>query len=500
MLKNISLSIFAVLFLSGISFSQNYRYVHTIFPAAVKTTGVVYGTAPFLNSLYIDESNTTVHDLVMDIYQPQNDTVTKRPLIVFAHSGGFETGSRTVDDMVALCDTFARKGYVTATIDYRQGIEILDNADMHYNRGAYRGIQDGRSAIRFLRANAATYRIDPNKVYISGSSAGAFIALNSIYLDPNELPTSVGPVTYTAFFNNYTGPDLGPPDIGANLSYSGTANGMMPCWGGVGDTLTIGTNNSAPVFLVHGTADQTVPFNVGPPFGYAGLSNVEGSNLINKRLTNIGIPAKGTYFVTGQDHEFWGTSNGTWVNGTGGNAYWDTIVKKATVFFWQLHKPTAAFSYSVNGLTATLSDQSQGAVSWLWNFGDGAIATNQNPVHAFTLPGTYTVRLYITSNVQSWDTISTAVTVPSTTGITEAEQNSIVLYPVPARESVTILSGHPIDPSDIEIFNAYGTRMPVHSAPSSDRLTLDLSGWEPGLYLVCLHSAEGIVYRKLVID
>ena len=117
--------------------AQDYRYVQTLFPGSVKTPGIIYGTAPFLNSPYLNEAGTTVQNLVMDLYRPQNDTFQARPAIIFAHSGGFITGNRTADDMVAFCDTFARKGYVTASIDYRQGLEVLDNPDLHYDRAAY---------------------------------------------------------------------------------------------------------------------------------------------------------------------------------------------------------------------------------------------------------------------------------------------------------------------------------------------------------------------------
>ena len=180
MIKKIFLPVIAVLYFTGLANSQNFRYVNTVFPASVKTAGIVFGTAAFLNAPYINESSTTSQNLVMDIYQPKNDTLTKRPAIIFAHSGGFITGTREVDDMQAFCDTFARKGYVTATIDYRQGLEIADNADMHYTRAAYRGLQDGRTAVRFIRANAAAFGVDADRVYFGGSSAGSFIGLNSI--------------------------------------------------------------------------------------------------------------------------------------------------------------------------------------------------------------------------------------------------------------------------------------------------------------------------------
>ena len=308
-------------------------------------------------------------------------------------------------------------------------------------------------------------------------------------------------MTYTAFLNTYSGPSLGLPDIGANLTFNGTANGVMSCWGGVGDTLTIGLNNPTPIFLIHGTADQTVPFDAGPLFGYTALSDVFGSHLISNRLTHIGIPAKETYFMTGQGHEFYGTSNGMWTNGTGGNAYWDTIVKKATGFFWQLRKPTTAFTYSVNGLAVEFSDQSLGAVDWLWNFGDGSTATNQNPGHSFASAGTYHVRLFITNSIQSWDTISIPVNVSTTSGIIGTNTQMVDIYPVPAKEFVTILFDRQINPSDIDVYSAYGTRKLLSTTqPNSNRIILDLTEWEKGLYIVCIHTDKGILFKKLVVE
>jgi acetyl esterase/lipase len=92
------------------SFSQIYRYAEPLFPTSDITTNVIYGTAPFLNSLYTDENNTTVGDLVMDLYEGTGDTCANRPAIIFVHGGGFITGNRNHNDMVAFWDSFATKG------------------------------------------------------------------------------------------------------------------------------------------------------------------------------------------------------------------------------------------------------------------------------------------------------------------------------------------------------------------------------------------------------
>lgn len=156
-----------------------------------------------------------------------------------------------------------------------------------------------------------------------------------------------------------------------------------------------------------------MPFNSGYPFGVSLLPEVHGSNLINTKLDNLGLTNKETYFVTGVGHEFHGTDNGTWENGTGGNVYWDTLVEKSTNFFWLQHKPEADFTFNPNALQVDFTDASTGAESWSWDFGDGNSSTQQNPAHTYALEGTYKVLLYIENDILSWDTISYNVEVSS---------------------------------------------------------------------------------------
>ncbi|PIP14397.1 MAG: hypothetical protein COX48_01015 [bacterium (Candidatus Stahlbacteria) CG23_combo_of_CG06-09_8_20_14_all_34_7] len=162
------ITIVMMILLSAIGLCGQYRYVNSIFDSVEITTGVIYGTAPFLNSFYYDENSFTTGNLVMDLYRPYGDIMTGRPAIIFAHGGGFITGNRNHDDMMAFCDSFAKKGYVTVTIDYRQGVYVASNADLHYTRSVYRGIQDGRAIVRYLRANASLYGIDPDMIYFTG--------------------------------------------------------------------------------------------------------------------------------------------------------------------------------------------------------------------------------------------------------------------------------------------------------------------------------------------
>ncbi len=498
------LSLFIAVLIFYQTQAQSYRYTNTIFTAVDVTSGIVYGNAPFLDSPYSDESATTDGDLIMDIHQPQGDTNTNRPAIIFAHGGGFLDGSRDVDDMKAFCDTFALKGYVTATIDYRQGVEVNDNGDLHYNRAAYRGLQDGRAAVRFLRANAATYGIDPDKIYWGGNSAGSFIGLNAIYMDSSEKPDDAGNVNYTITVNGipvaYTGPDLGDLDIGDNLDMSGEPDGVMACWGGVGDPATIQAENNQAVFLIHGEADNIVPFNQGPPFGLSGVSDVYGSNAINTQLTDIGIPAQKTYFVPGEDHEFYGVDNGNWENGTNGNEYWDTVVVAATNFYWLQHKPTADFTYVQNGTDVEFTSTGTGAISWLWDFGDArSTSEEENPVHAYPANGDYDVKLYIENTNASWDTI---VKVVSVSGLVNTDfknqQTTIKLYPNPANDYIQISGLNSAENYHLSLSDISGKLLRSEDIKNKTDFKINLQDFVPGIYFIKTESSQSVFTDKII--
>ena len=480
--------------------AQNHRYTSTIFPSSTAINNVVYGSAPAINGpLYTMEESTSPQNLVMDIFQPTGDVFALRPAIIFAHSGGFYTGNRNVNDMMTFCDSLARKGYVTATIDYRQGFSLVDNIDLHGTRAVYRGLQDGRTAVRYLRANAALYGIDPSKIYFIGSSAGAFMALHAIYLDtPAEKPTFAGISTYqniTAPFTHIA-PDLGGLDIGNNLTFNGIPDVIVSMWGALESTNLITINNNTPVFLIHGESDTTVPFNTGSPFGYSALPPADGSNPINTKLDALGFTNKETYFVTGQGHELYGTTNGTWSNGTGGNSYWPIVFNKIVQFLWKQHKPTADYSWTATNLSTTFNDTSSGSLSWWWDFGDGTTSNTQNPTHNYSSSGNFQVKLYVENNIKSWDEITKTVSV-STLATIDINKKIFSVTPNPTSGNVTLNWNDNFHQAFYQISDISG-KIIIEKQLTTSNNEISLQGFSKGMYFMKISTENNIQTIKII--
>jgi len=91
--------------------------------------------------------------------------------------------------------------------------------------------------------------------------------------------------------------------------------------------------------------------------------------------------------------------------------------------------PFANFGYSDSSLIVSFSDSSTNAISWFWDFGDGATDTIQNPTHPYSNAGNYTVTL-IVSNACGSDTVMQSVPV-NLLGISEPTFSKFSLYPNP---------------------------------------------------------------------
>jgi acetyl esterase/lipase len=132
--------------------------------------------------VYSTAQDGTANPLKLDLYRPTPDGVSERPLVVLVHGGSFRTGSKTSGKVVTLAKAYAQRGFVSASINYRllgtPGSGCSDPGDLSQcSTAALAAQHDAQAAIRFLRANATSYGIDPTRVAIQGTSAGGGAAL-----------------------------------------------------------------------------------------------------------------------------------------------------------------------------------------------------------------------------------------------------------------------------------------------------------------------------------
>ena len=117
-----------LIFISNVISGQfSKRYTDSLFAFEQVVTDEIYATAPELNVPYTIESLTHLEDLTFHLFTPRDDTLTYRPLLITVHGGAFITGNKEHDDMLEFCKIFASRGYITATIQYRIGMNIFDN-------------------------------------------------------------------------------------------------------------------------------------------------------------------------------------------------------------------------------------------------------------------------------------------------------------------------------------------------------------------------------------
>lgn len=489
--------------------AQQFRYSHSVFEEIDTLKNIEYAQAEWLDNpiallaeynIHDGENITTLKPLYMDIFMPKDENFKNRPAIIFTHSGGFLIGSRLSDDMLALCDSFARKGYVTATIDYRLGmgatvshflgipIGVKVNETNGY-RAFYRGIQDSRAAIRFLKRNFGSYGIDTTKVFFVGSSAGAILSIQNLYLDkPDEV-----------FSDAFLSPSLGNLDIVGFQGFGGKADASVGMWGALQNPEII-ENEKTPLFLIHGTDDNVVPFKKGmpldgivPPNPSVSLTLPQsfGSFCIDTALNNRGIGHE-TYFVEGEKHEFYGAGTGNFPP-EGPNEYWDTIQWKIRDFLLAQFQPKADFEFEAQNLVVNFTNISSDNYGAFWDFGDGTTG-NDEYTHAYQQPGTYNVKLIACNRNLACDTITKQVIVNTNVLAENKRLNEIKIYPNPVKDKI-YFEGI-IAPFEIKIFNLDGKVLV--SRKHVDNNQFKINGLVPGLYIVEISISEGEIYRKIL--
>lgn len=192
----------------------------------------------------------------LDIYQPKSDRAL--PVVVWIHGGAWQAGSKENCPAMFLTE----KGYAVVSINYRLSQHAVFPAQ----------IEDCKAALRWLRANAKTYNLNPEHIGVWGSSAGGHLAAllgTSGEVEALEgkggnakqssrvqcVVDYFGPTDFTKMGGNHD--KAGSPESnligGAVSSNADKAKKANP--------IVYITKDDPPFLIVHGDKDTTVPFN-----------------------------------------------------------------------------------------------------------------------------------------------------------------------------------------------------------------------------------------------
>lgn len=175
----------------------------------------------------------------LDVYVPDG-LKGPAPMLLFFYGGSWQSGSK--DIYRAFGQAFASKGIVTIVADYRLYPQVKYPAF----------VEDGAAALRFVHEHAAEYGGDPGRLFVSGHSAGAYIAVmlgvNDAYLkaahaDPAWIHGVIG------IAGPYDFLPLGDPAL---IDIFGGARNMAT------QPIKYAAGRHPPMLLAHGTADTTV--------------------------------------------------------------------------------------------------------------------------------------------------------------------------------------------------------------------------------------------------
>jgi len=220
------------------------------------------GTKAFRDIAYVENGHERQK---LDLFVP-GDATNALPLVIWIHGGGWKNGSK--EGCPPLRQGFLGRGYAVASLNYRLSGDALFPSQ----------IEDCKAAIRWLRANAKQYGLDPDRFGVWGSSAGGhLVALLGTSGDEKsfDVGANLGVSSRVQAVCDYYGPsDLLQMDShalgGARLKHDAADSPESALIGGpvqdnkekaarVSPLTYISTNALPPFLIVHGDADPTVP-------------------------------------------------------------------------------------------------------------------------------------------------------------------------------------------------------------------------------------------------
>jgi hypothetical protein len=523
----------------GINATAQTRYLDNMFDSVTVTSDVQYATnisvLPMLQGLAPGPA-----PLLCDIYEPKNDTMTDRPVIVLIHTGSFlpavlngqATGSKTDLSVVENCTRWAKKGYVAVAMDNRLGWNPT-SPDQNTRtstilQAAYRGIQDAKAMVRYMRKTVAEdgnmYGIDDSKIVLGGQGTGGYLSMGYITLDtvaelylPKFMDLTTSPPTpfvYPPFFGNIDGtdstylPDFVSPtgqtelwNIPNNPTYSNDVNMAFNLGGTLADLSWL-DYTGIPLVSFHCENDPFASIDSGqvivPTTGDLVISDVVGSRTAVHYNTlwnnNAGFNQAGlTDTLTQMSNAYnsaWDSQHGLVYDGlyvfdtpdpsTTPNAFGEMPYHESSPWdWWDLPMYDAMFA-AVNGAPA-----GYGAANSL--LGAPNMSETNGNLYLDTIHGYLNPRMYEVLGLGG-----------STTDMNEIIEKTTEIYPNPATDNINIVSYAELI-NNIEVYNLSGQKV-ISKIINATSTKLNTNGLAKGVYVVDIKTKFSSVKRKIIIE
>lgn len=229
----------------------------------------------------------------LDAYLPAEKFPRPRPAVIFIHGGGWSGGSKHDGRGREVGETLAREGYAVFSIDYLLNTVVKDEkGKATITKVAWpQNFYDCKSAVRFVRKNAAEFGVDPDRIAVMGASAGAHLALlvgatenspdlnkGGLYLEESNDVSAV-----VQFYGRFDVTEDRQDRFAGSTPEETRANAVAA------SPVTHLTRDNPPVLAVQGDADKIVPVKFG--------------RRLAERLTELGVPHE--YIeIPGAEHSF----------------------------------------------------------------------------------------------------------------------------------------------------------------------------------------------------
>ncbi len=475
-------------------------------------------------------------DLMMDVYTPEGDTETERPLVLMFHTGSFLpplfnggiTGSRRDSAIVEISRRLVRRGYVVASATYRQGWrpDALGPDGQNTRTGtllnaAYRGIQDARACVRFFRNTVENegnpWGIDPSKIVMWGQGTGGYLSLGSGFLDrEDELLLEKFTDTNTALnfvdfdlSGNVNGDTNTPLNIANNPDFSNDIAMVVNMGGALGDISWMDGQPNEPVLVgFHCLRDPFAPFADGPVIvpttgdfvvnvsgtrSVVGVANGEGgSPIINAPVAGAESLPFSNPVIEGRNAAYQGIDINFFGQETtlSSSHMYPFISDDLLSGPWDWHDQ-ATLTQIVAGTNAFLGMEQFNADTLLSN----ALITNPNlsvdngMAYVDTIMQFFLPRAFLALNLE---TVAVSETPIIDAGMT--------LSPNPASAFIRIRTESEYQIQDLGIYDISGKLVQFHVGINTNDFQFQRNNLPSGMYLVKARFEDGIQSSKLLLE